>query len=118
MTDAKPLRKPIMSENTYDILHMITQFWLPGAGTLYFTLSQIWGLPYAEQVVGTIVALTLFLGILLGYAKFYYDRSDERYDGELVINTLDPMKDTYSLNVTTPIADLDKKDELSLKINH
>lgn len=118
MIDSDEPRKPIMSKSTYDIISMIAQYWLPAAGTLYFTLSQIWGLPYAEQVVGTILAVSLFLGVLLGYAKFYYNRSDERYDGELVIDTHDPMKDTYSLNVSTPILELENKDEISLKVQH
>lgn len=46
-----------MSNKTYDILKWIAMYLLPAAGTLYFALAGIWGLPYGEQVVGTITAV-------------------------------------------------------------
>ncbi len=55
-----------MTNKTYDILKYIAQIVLPALGTLYFALSTIWGLPYGEQVVGTITAIDAFLGALLG----------------------------------------------------
>ena len=54
-----------LDNRTYDILKNIAQVILPALGTLYFALSQIWGLPYGEQVVGTITALDAFLGAVL-----------------------------------------------------
>ena len=56
----------ILKNSTYDILKWIAQYLLPAAGTLYFALAAIWGLPYGEQVVGTITAVDTFLGVLLG----------------------------------------------------
>ena len=38
-----------MSNKTYDILKWIAMYLLPAAGTLYFALAGIWGLPYGEQ---------------------------------------------------------------------
>lgn len=49
-----------MSNKTYDILKWIAMYLLPAAGTLYFALAGIWGLPYGEQVVGTITAVDTF----------------------------------------------------------
>ena len=54
-----------MSNSMYDKLKWIAQILLPAIGTLYFALAQIWGLPYAEQIVGTITALDCFLGAIL-----------------------------------------------------
>lgn len=54
-----------MSDKTYDILKYIAQIVLPAVGTLYFALASIWGLPYGEQIVGTITAVDAFLGALL-----------------------------------------------------
>ena len=54
-----------LSNRQYDILKYIAQIVLPACATLYFTLSQIWGLPYGEQIVGTIAAVDTFLGALL-----------------------------------------------------
>lgn len=39
---------------------------LPALGTLYFTLSGIWGIPYGEQILGTATAIQLCLGTWLG----------------------------------------------------
>ncbi len=62
----------IISNRIYDILKWIAQILLPAIGTLYFAISGIWGLPYSEQVVGTITAIDTFLGILLGINSAYY----------------------------------------------
>lgn len=63
-----------MSNKTYDILKWIAQILLPAIGTLYFAIAQIWGLPYAEQIVGTITAIDAFLGAVLGIStKLYND---------------------------------------------
>lgn len=63
----------MMENKTYDLLKKIAQIWLPAIGTLYFALAQIWGLPYAEQIVGTITALDAFLGAVLGISSFNYN---------------------------------------------
>ena len=60
----------------YDVLKWITVICLPALGTLYFALSGIWGFPYAEQVVGTISAVTTCLGILLGISTAEYNRQN------------------------------------------
>lgn len=67
-----------MNNKTYDILKYITQYVLPALGTLYFALAAIWGLPYGEQIVGTITAIDAFLGVLLGISSTsYYKKKDE-----------------------------------------
>lgn len=62
----------ILSNKAYDILKWIAQILLPAVATLYFAIAQIWGLPYAEQIVGTITAIDAFLGALLGISSVYY----------------------------------------------
>jgi len=66
-----------MSNKTYDILKFIALIFLPASGTLYFALSQIWGLPYGEQIVGTITAVDTFLGALLGISSAEYNKKKE-----------------------------------------
>lgn len=58
---------------TYDILKWIAIVVLPALGTLYFALSQIWGFPYGEEVIGTIAAVDVFLGTLLGISTNKYN---------------------------------------------
>lgn len=71
-----------MSNKTYDRLKFIAQVVLPAAGTLYAALAGIWGLPYAEQIVGTIVAVDTFLGVVLKISTYQYNKSLEANDGE------------------------------------
>lgn len=63
-----------LSNETYDILKRIAQYWLPALGSLYFALSQIWGFPYGEEIVGTIAAIDTFLGAILGVSTAQYKK--------------------------------------------
>lgn len=64
-----------MTNKVYDILKWIAQYFLPAIGTLYFALAGIWGLPYGEQIVGTITAVDTFLGVLLGISSTQYNKA-------------------------------------------
>lgn len=67
-----------MSNKVYDILKYVAQVVLPAIATLYFALSKIWGLPYGEEIVGTISAIDCFLGALLGIStKLYLKNNSE-----------------------------------------
>lgn len=66
------------SNKTYDILKYIAQIVLPALGTLYFALASIWGLPYGEQIVGTITAVDAFLGALLGISTAKYNKEESK----------------------------------------
>ena len=71
-----------MKNKTYDILKYVAQIVLPALGTLYFALSQIWGLPYGEQIVGTITAIDAFLGAILKISSIQYNKEKgEENDG-------------------------------------
>ena len=63
-----------MSNKVYDILKWIAMYLLPALGTLYFALASIWGLPYGEQIVGTITAIDTFLGVILGISLAKYNK--------------------------------------------
>lgn len=65
----------ILEDKTYNYLKWIAMIVLPALGTLYFALAAIWGLPYGEQIVGTITAIDAFLGALLGVSTSNYNRS-------------------------------------------
>lgn len=66
-----------MSNKLYDTLKWIALVVLPAIATLYFALSGIWGLPYGEQVVGTITAIDTFLGAILGISNIQYNKNKE-----------------------------------------
>lgn len=60
----------------YDVLKWIAMVFLPGIGALYFALAGIWGLPYGEEIVGTITAIDAFLGVLLGISTVQYNKKN------------------------------------------
>lgn len=64
----------MITGKTYDYLKFLAMVLLPALGTLYFTLSGIWGLPAGEEVVGTIVAVDAFLGVLLQISSTNYGK--------------------------------------------
>ena len=68
-----------MTDKMYDALKWVAQILLPAVATLYFAIAQIWGLPYGEEIVGTITAIDAFLGALLGISTYQYnkDRSND-----------------------------------------
>lgn len=63
-----------LNDKLYNVLKWVAQFLLPALGTLYFALAGIWGLPYGEQIVGTIVAADTFLGVILGISTSNYNK--------------------------------------------
>ena len=63
-----------MRNETYDILKWVCQLLLPALGTLYFALAQLWGFPYAEQIVGTLTAVDAFLGVILKISTDAYNK--------------------------------------------
>ena len=65
-----------MSNKLYDVLKYIAQIVLPALGALYFGLSSIWGLPYGEEIVGTIAVIDTFLGALLGISTAQYRKRE------------------------------------------
>lgn len=101
-----------LSNETYDTLKWVAQIVLPALGTLYFGLSSIWGLPFGEQIVGTITAIDTFLGALLKLSSDGYAG-----DGQLIVDTSDPLKDVYSIALEDYPETLANKDTVVLKVN-
>lgn len=62
----------VFSNKVYDILKWVDMILLPGLGTLYVALAAIWHFPYSTEISGTITALVLFLGLLLGLSNVNY----------------------------------------------
>lgn len=100
-----------LSDRTYDFLKQVALYWLPAIGTFYFTLGSIWGLPYGEQVVGTVTALVLLLSVILGVSKSSYEPSA---DGTLVMDTQNPLVNSYSVEI--PLEELQDKQTITLKV--
>lgn len=73
----------LLSNDTYDHVKKIAQVGLPAVITLYAALGSIWGWPSVEQVVASLGAVNVFLGVVLGISVKRYNESDERFDGRI-----------------------------------
>ena len=105
-----------LNNKVYDFLKKLVQVILPASATLYFSIAQIWGLPNAENVIGTITAVTTFLGLVLGISSTVYNKSESKYDG--VINVVDTdNKKTFSLVLNTDPDSLGDQSSATFKIN-
>lgn len=100
----------------YDQLKFLAQIGLPALGALYFGLAGIWGLPSAEQVVGTIVVIDTFLGVLLGISSNAYDKSDKKFDGDMTMQKTNEGGLSYLLELNTDPEELGKKDVIKFKM--
>lgn len=105
-----------MKNTTFDSLKFVALVLLPGAGAAYFGLAEIWSLPYAGEVVGTVTVVDTFLGLIIKWLGTRYKASGDGDDGEMVIDDSDPLVDRYSLNVGIPIEQIAAKDKLVLNV--
>lgn len=103
----------------YDRVKFLAQILLPAIGAFYFSLAGLWGLPAAEQVVGTIVAADAFLGVFLGLSQNAYKTSDERYTGTVHVGSEqeDGMQN-FSIELPLTAEEVTSKKEIVLKVQH
>jgi hypothetical protein len=117
MSDTSSSTTVQLSNPAYDQLKRISTVVLPGLSALYFTLAQIWGLPAAEQVVGTIAAVNLFVGVLINFSSKAYN-GPTMYDGVVDIEPTAAGGKGYSLVLNGSPEDLDNKAEVRFKVNN
>lgn len=104
-----------MSNKLYDQLKWVAQVLLPALALLYIALSPLWGLPKQEEVAGSIVALDLFLGTLLGISSIKYNNSDRPFDGYINVAETD-QRTLFELNLDDPPENLKNKNKVSFKV--
>lgn len=71
-----------MNDKVYNILKWVAMIVLPAVGTLYSALAGIWGFPYGDQIVGTILAVDTFLGAILGISSATYEKKNQDKNDE------------------------------------
>ena len=109
-----------LNNNIYDVLKWITLIALPATGTAYLSLSQVLTLPYPAEVTGSILVLTTFLGTLLGISTSAHNKKVEAnpVDGLLKVDTTDPTKDVYAIELEDDLERLAVKDKITLRVTH
>lgn len=66
-----------MKNEVYDVLKWVAMLLLPALATLVATVGSIWGLPYADQISQTIVAVNAALAMVLGISTINYKAGGE-----------------------------------------
>lgn len=107
----------IKNSKLYDFLKWLAQIALPGLGAAYFSLAGIWDLPDANKVVGTIVVVDTFLGVLLGLSTRAYNASDARFDGEIQVEERADGGKMANMVVEGDPEKALEKDELIFRVN-
>src|SRR4051812_17421799 len=97
-----------LTAKTYDVLKSLALVWLPVFGTLYFALARVWGLPAAQEVVNTIIAVDTFLGVTLYVSTTKYN---SKRVGDIKVQELEDGAKTYSLNLEGQPEEIEKVDE-------
>lgn len=104
-----------ISNSVYDKLKQATQIGFPALGSLYFGLSQIWGLPAGEEVVGSLSLLTIFCGVILGVTTKNYRDSGADVDGEIKIEHVEGKK-IFALELDGDPDDLEGQQRVVFKV--
>lgn len=100
----------IFNNKVYNVLKFVAQVGLPALGSFYFALAEIWGLPSADQVVGTIMVVDTFMGTVLHLSSTSYA------DGEMHVSETRQGK-TFSLELNGDPAELEGKDKVVFKVS-
>jgi hypothetical protein len=111
-----------VKSSVYDFLKQVAQIWLPALGSAYFSLASIWHLPNPDEVVGTIVVIDTFLGVVLHISTQGYSQSDKAFDGTAHIMTSpDGTEKTFMLVLNKDpagdLVDIESKPSISFKIS-
>jgi hypothetical protein len=95
----------MLPDKVYNVLKFTAQYVLPAVASLYFGLAQIWGLPYSEQIVGTILALDAFLGAILGISVSAYNKKMANADFQPTMpgmtKVIIPQKTVFTMTNST-----------------
>lgn len=120
----------MLSDAFYAFAKKVVQIFLPAFSTFYFAMGPVWGLPGVEKVVGTIAAVTTFLGVTLHLSSKSFDNSgaalmaldqaqQENSKGEMIVQK-DPEtgRKLFSLSLDETLEDLESKGAISFKVVH
>lgn len=70
-----------LNDKVYNFLKWLVVICLPATGAAYFSLSDLWDLPKAFEVVGTITVIQTFMGTLVGISSYNYNKTTEHHAG-------------------------------------
>ena len=63
-----------LKNKTYDFWKKVAMYYLPAIATFIVATFEIWNIPYATQISGTIMAFDTLLGVFLGISSNNYNK--------------------------------------------
>lgn len=98
----------------YDWLKWCAQLLLPALGTLYYILATIFGFGETANVVGTIMAVDLLLGVFLNISQVKYGKHVGH--GDLVVEEAETGETSMRLELDNTPEELASKQEIRFKV--
>ena len=74
-TFGKRGNKVKLKNSVYDILKWVALIALPALATFYGVIAKVWNLPFGEQIVTTLNAIGVLIGVLIGVSQYNYDKT-------------------------------------------
>lgn len=106
----------MFSPKMYDFLKRMVQVIIPGASTAYFALAEIWDLPGAEKVTGTLAVVATFIGVVIGISASTYEKLGKGYDGDVVISTTEEGKKLFALEIDGDPLELEQQGSIRFRV--
>lgn len=77
--------RPLLTNRSYDLFRDGAQIGFPAFITLYTAVATIWQWAHTTEVVGTLAAFNVFLGVVVKIAARQYESSGAKYDGTVTV---------------------------------
>ena len=65
-----------MQNTTYDRLQFFVRYIIPAVGVFYLGFSNVWHLPYGQEIKDTCILLEAVLQVILGISRYHYNQEE------------------------------------------
>lgn len=101
------------SNRVYDGVRVLSSYILPFGGAIIIVLDRFWPLPKVEQLLGIIITIEVFLGVLLIYAP---KAQKTKYVGTMHVVLGTHGGKIFSLELDEDPEDLDTYEQVTFKV--
>ena len=106
----------IIPSKLFDVLKWMTLILIPAIVAAVINLGDLWALPNAGKIAGTIAIFNTVLGVAIGVSAIKYNASDEKYDGVIDPMTANSQTSENALRLSTDEYDAANQKEVLLKV--
>lgn len=121
MSNTVPTSGVILGSSTYNKLKWLAIVGFPAFGAAYFGLSDLWSLPKATEVLGTLNIVGVLLGSLLGFSTRNYNKAENAEPEAGILAITGYNEDTgnpdLEFTVTKDPVDLANKSKITFQVD-